>query len=260
MIWITNLVKCFLFCVLIFVGHPRSTCSCFAEPIGEKSSIRDEVRLSAEDALDRLERTYREFKSYTDSGFSVRKWSLSEGSEVQTRYEFHTAFQRDVGFRFAFRVREDFDRTFGAGRIVWHDGAETLLSEREGSGKLEVQESLGIALASITGVSAGIAHTVPALLMPKTVGGRQITKLSVDGFATVEVIDGVKCYRVEGTFDRRSGDKKTLWVDKCSFLLLKMEEHSDIDGRPLLQITKYFPTANTRVSPKLLKNRIDNEW
>ena len=128
---------------------------------------------------------------------------------------FITAFDRSTGdFRFEFKSRSWGTRWNRY--VVWR---------RNGATKrwwtidpqVDTGSSLAIGLAGATGISSGVAHFVPRLLLPDEVGGRAITNATGLQLLPDDVHEGRRCYRV-GT----AGDG-TYWIDAETWLLRRIE-------------------------------------
>ncbi len=129
------------------------------------SSLAEEpAGLTAREILDRMEKTYGNCKSYSDSGVVKTVYISAEGKRTRER-PFITAFVRPDRFRFEYRKDEEGDPKRETRYIVWRNGqeVETWWDVRPGFAK---PESLNMALAGATGVSGGSAHRIPALLLP----------------------------------------------------------------------------------------------
>jgi outer membrane lipoprotein-sorting protein len=255
MIWCINNRKWFT--ILIYFGISFTLFSkayITAEPIDGDTSITVGP-ITPNQVLNRMARVYRKCESYLDSGISINTYTSNDGTKKQLRYEFRTAFQRGKKFRFAYR-ENPFGRGYYDARILWHDGKQTMVNSVD-SDEFTVEESLGLAVAGLTGVSAGTAHTIPALLMPREIKGRRITEISAIKPLTTEIIEQRECYRIEGKF---SGDKTVLWIDKNLFLLVKMEENYFVNGILRQRTTSYIPTLNEKIPDRLFKMHVEGEW
>ncbi len=73
-----------------------------------------------------------------------------------------------------------------------------------------------MALAGATGVSSGSAHTIPALLLPREVGGRMLTDLEQPKRGEDKVLDDHKCFTIVARF---ADEPITIWIDQGTFLI-----------------------------------------
>jgi hypothetical protein len=102
---------------------------------------------------------------------------------------------------------------------------------------------LNLATARATGVTAGTAHTIPALLLPGEITGFTLDRLGELRRLPDAVLDGVICYRIVG---EHRGQAITLWVNRRTFLLLRIDEPDSV--------THYDePVLNGEVTEEMLR-------
>jgi outer membrane lipoprotein-sorting protein len=196
--------------------------------------------------FDRVARIYESCKSYRDSGAVKTVYTSAEGPGHTQEQSFKTAFVRPDRFRFEFT--EESPR--GQKRyIVWTDGDEaaTWWDIRPG---IEREESLGMALAGATGVSSGSAHTIPRLLLPDEVGGRALAELRQAERIENGQMYGRTCFRIRGSVLSQS---ETIWIDRETFLVLRIDEQVDLRGSRAETTTTYEPAMNVEISPEMLE-------
>jgi hypothetical protein len=198
------------------------------------------------EVLTRVAATYAHCKSYHDEGVVKIVYTGSGRKRVEER-PFRTAFVRPDRFRFEYA---DTDPQGTKRRhIVWRKGAD-VRTWWDAEPGLRDEGSLGAALAGATGVSGGSAHTVPALLMPEEVGGRQLTDmtdLKRIGDAQHEDAD---CYRLEGMY----GDlQRTVWVERRTLLVRRIDSQKTFATFHAEETTTYRPTINQEVTANLLE-------
>ena len=70
-------------------------------------------------------------------------------------------------------------------------------------------------------------------------------KLAEDGES-----DKVDCFRVEG---KLGSNPITLWIDKKSYLLRRIDEQAQFDNFRTEQTTTYDPIINEQITDKMLK-------
>lgn len=206
---------------------------------------------------------YATCATYRDSGKSITRFVTDNRRPYSSIKPFATAFIRPDRFRFEYRSRhgdaeDDWDRY-----IIWSDGrtVSTWWDVRPG---VERQESLSLAVAAATGVSGGTAHTVSSLLFANQDYGRRLTDLVEVRSLEDEHLDGGSCYRLKGQFEptplspeeeqeRRErhmritgrppehGEESplTLWIDRESLLLRRLEEGSRFDTFRTEKVTYY---------------------
>ncbi|HZF08689.1 MAG TPA: hypothetical protein VFE33_07875 [Thermoanaerobaculia bacterium] len=173
--------------------------------------------LTAEQILARMAKTYAGCSSYRDAGEATTVFFQRTGKRT-VKKPFTTAFVRPDRFRFEFQDRvgeEEWHRM-----IVWQQGGEvqSWWDLRPG---VEHPASLDLGLAGATGVSGGSAHTIPRLLLPDRIEGWPLTALQEPKCLPDASFDGADCFRIEG---KRRGDPMTLWIDKASFLVRRIDQ------------------------------------
>lgn len=206
-----------------------------------------EVERDAEEILFRMARRYQRCNSYRDTGVVTIRLISKDGEDVEKR-PFTTAFVRPDQFRFEFSARFGGDSKFRR-CIIWKTGEE-VLSWWDLLGHVEAAQSLGLALASATGLSGGAAHRVPALLLPEDVPGFHLTSLKDPERQEDADFEGTPCYRVRGT--ARDGHPFRLWINRSNFTLLRIDErftHNDFEAR---QRTTYTPEFDTDIAEEAL--------
>lgn len=199
--------------------------------------------------LKRMATVYATCTSYCDTGVVSTLFIEAKGTRTVEK-PFTTAFVRPDRFRFEYRE--------GSHRhLVWRDGQEVrtqwlkpgiekamaVLLARSPYRNLVRPESLELALAGMTGVSGGSAHTIPALLLPEEVGGRRLTDMTevkrIEDALSEE--GGVECYQVLGKY---AGHPIVLWIEKSTFCLWRMETQHPFEHFRTEKTTTYFPLVN----------------
>ncbi len=201
-----------------------------------------------------VKKTYAGCRSYRDRG-EVRVTGSVEGGSFASTVPFSTAFVRGGAFCF-----ELTDRGLGEREsrlVLWSSGGQVRAWWEAGGGERAV-ESLSAGLATAAGISAGASTRVPGLLMPGDVS---------DGLFVAEaerLADeeerGVACHRVRGrgratpyVLTTGSGavtvedEQITLWVDRASFLLRKVEERRTLSTYRTVTVTLYEPEVNVPI-------------
>ncbi|KLU01840.1 hypothetical protein RISK_006024 [Rhodopirellula islandica] len=190
--------------------------------------------------------TYSECQTYTDSGTLTTTYLSDEGESSEVK-PFATAMIRPHQFRFEFSVEGDSQSRYivcrdqGQVRTWWDVGRR---SERP--------YSLGLGLAGATGVSGGSAHTIPALLLPREVGGRKLTDVTKTKRGDDQQQGDHACFTIEAQF---SGDPITIWIDQESYLVRRIDSQSEFDDFTSQDVTIYDPVINSTIDPSLLKFR-----
>ena len=238
--------------------HPQALIEGDQDANQPREGSRDVVRMSAKQILDKVASAYAKCKSYIDSGKSITESTMKNGSKDTFRIAFHTALRRGtftIKYRFAYRVNY-FGTGYNKATVLWHDGQRTMISER-GSVEFEKEESLGRATAGLTGLSSGTAHDIPALLMPKLIGGRKLTEVTTLKPPKQEKLGKHVCYCLEGLY----GDSKiVLWIEKNSFLILKIVQYYTVNEKPYVQIISYVPKMNEEIPNRLFEKQVEGEW
>jgi outer membrane lipoprotein-sorting protein len=202
--------------------------------------------LKAQEVLDRMAKAYAGCKSYHDSGVVTTVFVRAAGNFTEEK-PFTTAFVRPDRFRFEYidKGRGGDERRY----IVWRKGKEvqTWWDLRPG---VEKPKSLGLALAGATGVSAGSAHVVPALLLPKEVGGRRLTDIREATRVEDAKLGKTMCFCIEGKY----GDSPTtLWIDQKTSLVRRIDEQTKFDNFRTEASTIYDPVIDEEIPDKKLE-------
>jgi outer membrane lipoprotein-sorting protein len=201
--------------------------------------------MTAQEVLDRMAKVYAGSNSYRDAGVVKPVFVEATGNRTVEK-PFKTAFVRPDRFRFEYTEKQ-------GGRenryIVWRKGkdVQTWWDVKPG---VEKPGSLGLALAGATGVSGAAAHTVPALLLPKEVGGRRLTDLTEVKRAEDAKLDKIDCFRIEGKF---ADSPTTLWIDKKKFLVRRIDSKKKFDKFSTEETTTYDPVINDEIPDKALE-------
>jgi outer membrane lipoprotein-sorting protein len=231
----------------------------------------EESGLSAEEILHRMGGIYAKCKTYRDSGCVITVLTRAERQDTLKK-PFSTAFARPDRFRFEFKsaLAGSAWRRF----IVWRGGMDVRIWWEIRPG-IEKVSSLSLALAAATGVSGGSAHIIPVLLMPDSIEGKRLTDLSELSRLTDGKIASVDCYRIKGKLvtkdaeiDRFRKDLKkttgkdagpwkngpqTLWIDKSSLLLLRIDTETQFESFREESTTTYEPMIDAQISDKQLQ-------
>lgn len=202
--------------------------------------------LTAEQILDRMAKAYATCKSYHDSGV-VKTIFIKTGGNLTVEKPFTTAFVRPDRFRFEYKEQKGGGQEYRY--IVWRKDKEvkTWWDVRPG---IEKEESLGLALAGATGVSGSSAHTIPALLLPEEVGGRRLTDITKAQRIKDAKLDKAECYCIEGEL---ANDSTTLWIDKTTFLVRRIDKQTTFDDFRTETTTTYEPAMDSHVNEKQLE-------
>ncbi|WP_099259993.1 hypothetical protein [Rhodopirellula bahusiensis] len=201
---------------------------------------------TASQILDRMATTYSECQTYTDSGTLTTTY-LSDEGETREVKPFATAMIRPHQFRFEFSVEGDSQSRY----IVWRDQGQVRTWWDVGR-QSKQPGSLGLGLAGATGVSGGSAHTIPALLMPREVGGRALTDVTKAKRGDDQQHGDHACFTIEALF---SGDPITIWIDQKNYLVRRIDSRSEFEDFTTQDSTTYDPVINETIDPSLLNFR-----
>ena len=198
--------------------------------------------VSAKEVLDRMVSIYASCKSYMDKG-RVKEDSFKSNRVVVK--PFTTAFVRPSRFRFEFT--EDSDLR-SQRYVVWRDGA-SIRSWWSIKPQTRYHETLGHAVRGATGVSGSSAIVVPSMLFQDIGDYRRIQSLTDLSLVSEEKVSGKAAYRIQGKDWMNRWI--TLWIDKKTFLLVKLFEKRSEKVEVELTI-HYEPQINVDVPPEKL--------
>ncbi|MBN9520994.1 hypothetical protein J0H58_21140 [bacterium] len=223
-----------------------------------------------------LAEVYATCATYQDAGAVVTRFIKPGHDSYGTTKPFATAFVRPDRFRFEHRHRH-LDNGPWDRYLVWADGADVRTWWGTTPG-VEWPESLDLALAGATGVSGGAAQTVPGLLLPDRDAGRRLTELAELRLLGDESLGGVACYRLAGRFPTDPPDPEeearereefirltgrppqraehsplTLWVDRGTFLLRRIDESVRFETFRTETVTTYEPQVGVRIPEEDLR-------
>ena len=222
----------------------------------EGTLAADPAALSPVKILLTMKRVYAGCRSYRDSG-TVRTSSEAEGSRFGGETPFKTAFVRPGPFRFEFVDTGLGDR---ASRLVlWWNGAE-VHSWWDAQPGERLSDSLQQALDAAAGISGGASLRIPGMLLPAGVGAGAPR----GGPERLRDADdrGVTCLRVTGKsratpYTQTTGsitvtvqdESITLWIDRATFLLRKIEDVKTLSTYRMSRTTTYTPELDVDLPP-----------
>jgi len=193
-----------------------------------------------------MEKAYTDCKSYRDSG-SVKTLFIDNGGNRTDEKPFTTAFVRPDRFRFEYKEPQ------AKGRqqmrfIIWSNGkeVETWWDVKPG---IDKPESLALALGGAAGVSGNSSLNIPQLLLPDKMGWRRLA-LTNPKRAKDDKLDKAECFRVEGKY---VGNPITLWIDKKSYLVRRIDEQAKFDNFRTERTTTYDPIIDKEITEKMLE-------
>jgi outer membrane lipoprotein-sorting protein len=229
--------------------HTLAAC-CLITAVTVPPASADEPKpeaLKAQDVLDRMAKAYANCKSYRDSG--IVRTVFFEATGIHTRERrFATAFVRTDRFRFEYEEKLLDGRDFRC--IVWRKGKDVQTWWSVDSA-LDKPGSLDSAVAQIAGVSAGSAHTIPTLLLPNDITGRRLTDIIEAKRAKDAKLGKVDCFRIDGDFV--AGTPMTIWIDKKTFLVRRIDSQHKLDKIRAEETTTYDPVFDKEIPDKNLR-------
>lgn len=197
---------------------------------------------SPQEILDKMVSVYASCSSYADEG-EVKTTFFEASGRRTINKPFATAFVRPSRFRFEFAERD-------LGHyIVWRDES-VIKSWWTIKPKTRHFETLWLALAGAAGVSDASAIKVPSMLMGDLQDAHIIQKLTQLVLRGEKKLGDRMAYWIEG----RDWQNRLLkiWIDKESFLLLKVHEKQTFKDFRTESTTTYQPRINTNISPDKL--------
>ncbi len=214
----------------------------------------DESSLTPVKILLDMEKAYARAESYRDTGV-VATLTLTDGGRAGSERPFSTVFVRPERLRFQFTDTGLGERS--SRYIVWTDGSE-VRSWWDAKPGVRHPASLQEALEIAAGISGGSSVRVPGMLLPRTVGvGAPL--LGADRIDD-GVDRGVTCFRVTGKSRKTpyqlsvggrtltvQAEKVTLWIDRSTLLLRKVEENRTFDTYRSESTTTYTPELNVEI-------------
>jgi hypothetical protein len=183
---------------------------------------------------------YSGCSTYRDSGtMEIKIMSKGPYFNAEPKTTFSTRFSRNGQYRFVFQ------RKACNPYIIWRQGDYVRAGYMPSDGKKE--ESIGMAVTRATGISYGLAHNIAAFLMPSDVSGRFLTLIENRRRISDAKQNGQDCFRVCGLY---GSSQATLWIDKKSFLIVRLdffEEDSQCSRETKII---YHPTVNQEIPAK----------
>jgi hypothetical protein len=225
-----------------------------AAPAQETARPANDAALPAATILLRMKKLYAGARSYRDKG-EVTIATIIEGGRAGNQLPFATAFLRPQRFRFQFTDRGLGERS--SSYIVWSDPSD-IRSWWDAKPGVRRPGTLQAALDAAAGISNGASIRVPGMLMPDVVGAGA----PLVGAERVEdgSDHGVVCFLITGktrvtpyttTMSGRSvvvkDESVTLWIERGTFLLRKVEERKTLENYRSEIVTTYSPEINVEV-------------
>ncbi|MDQ3313484.1 MAG: DUF2092 domain-containing protein [Verrucomicrobiota bacterium] len=203
---------------------------------------------SPEALLQKMEETYRAVRSYSDNTSArYRNPDGTDGAKVECKIWFvrPTLFRVDAESRRSETVPPKRE-------VMWSDGRTARTWST--TSPVVMRKKIQLAGSKMFGT---YAYHVPTLLEGSYGGPQRLHQLASPVFNGTEVIDGVDCYRIKGSWQ---GDPYEVWLGKVDSLVHKltanykgyeMEElHRDIRlDQPIAPSVFFFAPENETVVP-----------
>ena len=202
--------------------------------------------LTAKQIVKRMAEEYAKCKSYQDLGV-VKTVFIHPDLKRTVEKPFTTAFVRPDRFRFEYREIKRANREY---RYIVYCNGKDIQTYWDVHRGIRKPESLSMALAGPTGVSGGSAHTIPVMLLPDEVSRRRLTDIPELKRIDDVIFDKVDCFRIQG---QSVGSPMTIWVDKNTFLLRRIDAKRKFDDFRTERTTTYEPVINGEISDKMLE-------
>jgi len=241
-------VWCALLLAVGIGGWARSGLAAGPEPQLAPGAPADAVSI-----LLKTKKVYQSCRSYRDSG-EVQTRGFVEGGSFASTVRFATAFVRPGALRFEFTVT-GFGERAERWVMAW-DGSRVLALTP--TSEVRVSPTLGEALDGASGITAGASLRVPGMLLPRVVGGGALL-VSPERLED-ELEAGRWCYKLRGQtratpYERSSGsvtvrveeERVTLWIDRESCLLRKVEEEAKLSTYRSVITTTYTPELDVEI-------------
>jgi outer membrane lipoprotein-sorting protein len=191
----------FSICVTLFAFHCRAILG---------------AELSAEEVLKKVESTYKSLKTYQAEGVVENDFQLS-GNPVKTKTTFSMSLQKPNQYLIRWEQTDFPMPGMNQAGSVWSNGSQPFLYMEPMNAYAKIADD-DTAIASATGISGGVAFTVPSLFL--SIFEKQPTHLSrlIDPkLLSSEKIEGDDCYVLRGSSD--VSKEETFWISKANFLI-----------------------------------------
>ena len=227
----------------------------------QQPTSRGSNSLTAEQIVDQAAQVYARCDSYRDSGVASTTY-VSEDREWTADKPFETAFVRPDRIRFEFQ-----DMSIGdppPSYIIWADGNDvrTWWDVQPGVNR---PATVSRALAGATGGSQGTAHRIPSMLRPDPSAPKSALELSYARRIEDGEVDGFVCFRIRGQSIMTprtlgsgensivlSENSSTIWIDKQSYLVRRVDESNVYDSFRTETVTTYHPEINVEIPSEQL--------
>jgi outer membrane lipoprotein-sorting protein len=218
---------------------------CFMQQTTVSAGTNQTDGMTANEIIKLMRKSYVTANSYSDSGV-VKIFFINSDRRRTVKKPFTTAFIRPDRFRFEYREKALINREF---RFIVFLNGKNLQTYWNIENDLEL-DSLDKAIGAATGVSGGSAITVPAMLLPNEIKWRRAIRFNKpkridDGF-----FNKVSCFKIQ---DQIFGNHAVFWIDKETFLLLKIYREKIFEDFQAQETTTYQPIKNGKVTDVMLE-------
>lgn len=204
-----------------------------------------QVDLTANQIIKLMREEYAMSKSYSDSGVVKIVFISSDGRRT-VKKPFITAFIRPDRFRFEYREKTQINREH---RFIVYRKGKNIQTYWDIENDLKL-DSLDKAIGAATGISGGSAITVPAMLLPSEIKWRRAIRFNKPKRIDDGIFNKVSCFRIQ---DVIFGNHVIFWIDKETFLLLKIYRENEFGDFQTQETTIYRPMVNGKVTDMMLE-------
>jgi hypothetical protein len=220
---------------------------------GDSNNVSDESdeTLTIDSVIKRSERSYASLNTYLDSGKVISDFYSGSYPHKSAKI-FRTAYSDTEGFNF-----EYYEPNKSNSLYTVNKKGKTVKTWWGVTNELTTDRTFSMAIASMTGVSSGVATIVPRLLFPKQLSpGRNIFNSFVPDSSGSEFVNGLPCYKITGKDKQK--DKVTVWVAKSDFLIRKVE--TDRIRNPSVQLDSMISsTVRSRIRSRFERDSISDQ-
>lgn len=218
--------------------------------------------LTAEQIVELATRVYAQCDSYRDSGVAATTYT-SDDRQWTGEKPFTTVFIRPSRFRFEYQDMSAGDPPPSS--IIWADGNDVRTWSDVDPG-VNILATVSMAIAGAAGVSQGTSHRIPSMLRPEPSASKSALELNYARRIKDGDADEFECFRIRGQSIRTpktlgSGDtgivlhenSSTIWIDKHSYLVRRVDESNVYDSFSTDTVTTYSPEINVEIPSELLE-------
>ena len=223
---------------------------------------RSSGSLTAEQIVELAAQVYAQCDSYRDSGVAATTYTSDE-REWTGEKPFTTVFVRPSQIRFEYQDMSAGDPP--PSYIIWADGNDVRTWSDVEPG-VNRPATVSKAIAAAAGVSQGTSHRIPSMLRPDPSASKSALELNYARRIDDGDVDEFECFRILGQSIRTpktlgSGDtgivlrenSSTIWIDKQSYLVRRVDESNVYDSFSTDTVTTYSPEINVDIPSELLE-------